>query len=99
MAKKPVSGHSVLLGSQLEMTKGGESGHVVGFRPRTCVHALSQDRWQVVLPPLSFMPLAKLPIFRAALPLPGLTKMPYETGLCPDAVGCGPLSRPGQHPG
>lgn len=96
MAKKPVSGRSVLLGSQPEMTKEGESGRVVGFRPRTCVHALSQDGRQVVLPPLSLMPLAKLPIIRAALPLPGLTKMPYETGLCPDAVGCGPLSRPGQ---
>lgn len=89
MAKKAISGRPVLLGSHPEMTKAGERGCVVGFRPRTCVRALSQDGRQVVLPPLSLMPLAKLPVFRAALPLPGLTQMPYETGLCPDAVGCG----------
>lgn len=69
--------------------QGGESGRVAAFRPRTCVHALSQEGRHVVLPPLSFVPLAKLPVFRAA---PGLAGMPYEAGLCPDAVGCGPLS-------
>lgn len=43
-----------MLGPKPELNKGDEGGDVVGFRPRTCVHALSQDG-EVCGPPVPFV--------------------------------------------
>lgn len=52
--REAFSGRYATLGPKPELTKGDEGGDVVGFRPRTCVRALSQDG-EVCGPPIPFV--------------------------------------------
>jgi len=74
-----------MLGFKPGLTKGDEGGDVVGFRPRTCVRALSQDGGMWPSHPFHLDPPSKAPNLQS-LPW-SLAKMSDGAGHCLEVVG------------